>query len=296
MSLACPMLPTVPGHPQTCRHPPRCPQSTPALSPCPPALQVSREAVVGRPGDIGVPGATRVQGCQLSPGALCPLCPRCPHISAPSTPAGPCWSPSPREVRPRGGWVPLPPWGLGGHPCLRAPLTPLSPDLAVLLFPAMSMLSVGGILLILTNMQVSFGTPGAPRLALGTPVSWRRVSPPGGQPLWEVPLHRYHPLQRGLRLLLCHLPHHKGGRGALREDRARPGHSHGHGDGWDAAGDTARAVTPCACPQVLYERGLPLQAMFLFMAACSAWHLLRTLFLMPRTRIPYPLPPNYNYG
>ncbi|EOA93500.1 Solute carrier family 43 member 3 [Anas platyrhynchos] len=39
-----------------------------------------------------------------------------------------------------------------------------------------------------------------------------------------------------------------------------------------------------------------LLAMFLFMAACSAWHLLRTLFLMPRTRIPYPLPPNYNYG
>lgn len=55
-------------------------------------------------------------------------------------------------------------------------------------------------------------------------------------------------------------------------------------------------MTLCACPQVLYERGLPLQAMFFFMAACSAWHLLRTLFLMPRTRIPYPLPPAYNYG
>lgn len=55
-------------------------------------------------------------------------------------------------------------------------------------------------------------------------------------------------------------------------------------------------MTPCACPQVLYEHGLPLQAMFFFMAACSAWHLLRTLFLMPCTRIPYPLPPAYNYG
>uniref|UniRef100_A0A8C3PIS3 Solute carrier family 43 member 3 n=1 Tax=Calidris pygmaea TaxID=425635 RepID=A0A8C3PIS3_9CHAR len=75
-----------------------------------------------------------------------------------------------------------------------------TPELAVLLFPAMSMLSVGGILLILTNMQV------------------------------------------------------------------------------------------------LYERGLSLRAMFLFMAACSAWHLLRTLFLMPRSRIPYPLPPAYDYG
>lgn len=39
-------------------------------------------------------------------------------------------------------------------PCPLNPLTPVSPDLAVLLFPAMSMLSVGGILLILTNMQV----------------------------------------------------------------------------------------------------------------------------------------------
>ncbi|XP_050192587.1 equilibrative nucleobase transporter 1 isoform X3 [Myiozetetes cayanensis] len=75
-----------------------------------------------------------------------------------------------------------------------------TPELAVLLFPAMSMLSVGGILLILTNMQL------------------------------------------------------------------------------------------------LYAQGLSLQAMFLFLAACSAWHLLRTLFLMPRTRIPYPLPPAYNYG
>lgn len=49
-------------------------------------------------------------------------------------------------------------------------------------------------------------------------------------------------------------------------------------------------------PQVLYEHGLSLRAMFLFMAACSAWHLLRTLFLMPRTHIPYPLPPAYDYG
>ncbi|NWH41520.1 S43A3 protein, partial [Chloropsis hardwickii] len=48
--------------------------------------------------------------------------------------------------------------------------------------------------------------------------------------------------------------------------------------------------------QLLYEHGLSLRAMFLFLAACSAWHLLRTLFLMPRSRIPYPLPPDYDYG
>lgn len=56
------------------------------------------------------------------------------------------------------------------------------------------------------------------------------------------------------------------------------------------------AAGPCPPPQVLYERGLSLRTMFLFMAACSAWHLLRTLFLMPRSRIPYPLPPAYDYG
>lgn len=56
------------------------------------------------------------------------------------------------------------------------------------------------------------------------------------------------------------------------------------------------ADSPCPRPQVLYERELSLRTMFLFMAACSAWHLLRTLFLMPRSRIPYPLPPAYDYG
>ncbi|XP_035405860.1 equilibrative nucleobase transporter 1 [Cygnus atratus] len=106
-----------------------------------------------------------------------------------------------------------------------------TPDLAVLLFPAMSMLSVGGILLILTNMQVGnlFG--------------------------------KY----RSIVITL-----------------------------YNGAFDSSSAIFLII--KVLYERGLPLQAMFFFMAACSAWHLLRTLFLMPRTRIPYPLPPAYNYG
>ncbi|NXI65931.1 S43A3 protein, partial [Anseranas semipalmata] len=105
------------------------------------------------------------------------------------------------------------------------------PDLAVLLFPAMSMLSVGGILLILTNMQVGnlFG--------------------------------KY----RSIVITL-----------------------------YNGAFDSSSAIFLII--KVLYERGLSLRAMFFFMAACSAWHLLRTLFLMPRTRIPYPLPPAYNYG
>ncbi|XP_074904698.1 equilibrative nucleobase transporter 1 isoform X1 [Buteo buteo] len=106
-----------------------------------------------------------------------------------------------------------------------------TPELAVLLFPAMSMLSVGGILLLLTNMQVGnlFG--------------------------------KY----RSIIITL-----------------------------YNGAFDSSSAVFLII--KVLYEHGLSLRAMFLFMAACSAWHLLRTLFLMPRTHIPYPLPPAYDYG
>ncbi|XP_054131535.1 equilibrative nucleobase transporter 1 isoform X3 [Melozone crissalis] len=106
-----------------------------------------------------------------------------------------------------------------------------TPELAVLLFPAMSMLSVGGILLILTNMQVGnlFGN------------------------------------YRSIIITL-----------------------------YNGAFDSSSAIFLIV--KLLYEQGLSLRAMFLFLAACSAWHLLRTLFLMPRSRIPYPLPPDYDYG
>ncbi|NXL81615.1 S43A3 protein, partial [Leptocoma aspasia] len=106
-----------------------------------------------------------------------------------------------------------------------------TPEMAVLLFPAMSMLSVGGILLILTNMQVGnlFGN------------------------------------YRSIIITL-----------------------------YNGAFDSSSAIFLIV--KLLYERGLSLRAMFLFLAACSAWHLLRTLFLMPRTSIPYPLPPDYDYG
>ncbi|XP_064369340.1 equilibrative nucleobase transporter 1 isoform X1 [Dromaius novaehollandiae] len=106
-----------------------------------------------------------------------------------------------------------------------------TPASAVLLFPAMSLLSVGGMLLILTNMQVGnlFGKYRAVIITL-----------------------------------------------------------------YNGAFDSSSAVFLIV--KVLYERGLSLRAMFLFMAGCSAWHLLRTLFLMPRGRIPHPLPPAYDYG
>nr|XP_060627853.1 equilibrative nucleobase transporter 1 isoform X1 [Anolis sagrei ordinatus] len=102
---------------------------------------------------------------------------------------------------------------------------------AVMLFPALSFLSVGGILLILTNMQVGnlFGKNRSTVITL-----------------------------------------------------------------YNGAFDSSSAVFLVI--KLLYEQGLALRTMFLFISACSAWHLVRTFFLMPRRHIPYPLPPGYTYG
>lgn len=48
--------------------------------------------------------------------------------------------------------------------------------------------------------------------------------------------------------------------------------------------------------KLVHEAGVSLYASFLFLSACSVIHLLRTLFLLPRKFIPYPLPENYTYG
>uniref|UniRef100_A0A671KFC3 Solute carrier family 43 member 3-like n=1 Tax=Sinocyclocheilus anshuiensis TaxID=1608454 RepID=A0A671KFC3_9TELE len=48
--------------------------------------------------------------------------------------------------------------------------------------------------------------------------------------------------------------------------------------------------------KVLYERGVSLRSSFLFLLACNLIHLLRTLFLMPKSHIPYPIPDDYKYG
>ncbi|XP_067915924.1 equilibrative nucleobase transporter 1-like [Heterodontus francisci] len=48
--------------------------------------------------------------------------------------------------------------------------------------------------------------------------------------------------------------------------------------------------------KVLYEAGLSLMSMFLFISCLSSIHILRTIFLLPRTHIPYPLPKGYTYG
>ncbi|XP_042305067.1 solute carrier family 43 member 3 isoform X2 [Sceloporus undulatus] len=102
---------------------------------------------------------------------------------------------------------------------------------AVMLFPALSFLSIGGILLILTNMQVGnlFGKHRSTVITL-----------------------------------------------------------------YNGAFDSSSAVFLVI--KLLYEQGLSLRTMFLFMSTCSAWHIVRTFFLMPRHHIPYPLPPGYTYG
>ncbi|XP_073328289.1 equilibrative nucleobase transporter 1-like [Pagrus major] len=48
--------------------------------------------------------------------------------------------------------------------------------------------------------------------------------------------------------------------------------------------------------KLLRERGVSLQSSFLFVTLCNIIHLLRTIFLMPRGHIPYPLPETFTYG
>ncbi|KAM8924644.1 equilibrative nucleobase transporter 1 [Pelodytes ibericus] len=102
---------------------------------------------------------------------------------------------------------------------------------AVLLFPALSLLSIGGILFILTNMQVGnlFGS------------------------------------QRSTIITF-----------------------------YNGAFDSSSVIFLVV--KVLYQHGISLHAVFLFISICSVWHIIRTIFLMPKTHIPYPLPEGYTYG
>ncbi|XP_053357772.1 solute carrier family 43 member 3a isoform X1 [Clarias gariepinus] len=103
--------------------------------------------------------------------------------------------------------------------------------LPLLLFPALSFIAVGGVLLLLTNIQVGnlFGTHRSTIITL-----------------------------------------------------------------YNGAFDSSSAVFFVI--KVLYEQGISLQSSFLFLSACSIIHLLRTLFLLPKSHIPYPIPESYTYG
>ncbi|XP_078286555.1 equilibrative nucleobase transporter 1-like [Rhinoraja longicauda] len=48
--------------------------------------------------------------------------------------------------------------------------------------------------------------------------------------------------------------------------------------------------------KLVYEAGFSLMSIFLFISCLSIFHVLRTIFLFPRKRIPYPLPEGYTYG
>ncbi|KAI3351723.1 hypothetical protein L3Q82_020558, partial [Scortum barcoo] len=106
-----------------------------------------------------------------------------------------------------------------------------TPALSNLLFPALSLLAVGGILFLITNMQVGnlFGSHRSTIITL-----------------------------------------------------------------YNGAFDSSSALFLVI--KLLHESGISIQASFLFLAACSAIHLLRTFFLLPRKSIPYPLTDTYTYG
>uniref|UniRef100_A0A8C6T092 Solute carrier family 43 member 3a n=1 Tax=Neogobius melanostomus TaxID=47308 RepID=A0A8C6T092_9GOBI len=48
--------------------------------------------------------------------------------------------------------------------------------------------------------------------------------------------------------------------------------------------------------KILYEQGVSLRSSFLALSLCGIVHLTRTFLLLPRSRIPYPLPEKYTYG
>uniref|UniRef100_A0A8C8DTH4 Solute carrier family 43 member 3b n=1 Tax=Oryzias sinensis TaxID=183150 RepID=A0A8C8DTH4_9TELE len=103
--------------------------------------------------------------------------------------------------------------------------------LGYLLFPALSLLAVGGILFLMTNMQVGnlFGSRRSTIITL-----------------------------------------------------------------YNGAFDSSSALFLII--KLLHEAGISLRGSFLFLSACSVAHILRTLFLLPRNFIPYPLPDHYTYG
>ncbi|KAJ3587307.1 hypothetical protein NHX12_010905 [Muraenolepis orangiensis] len=48
--------------------------------------------------------------------------------------------------------------------------------------------------------------------------------------------------------------------------------------------------------KLMFESGITLMVSFIALAACSVIHLLRTFLLLPKDKIPYPLPDSYTYG
>lgn len=118
---------------------------------------------------------------------------------------------------------------------------------------------------------------------------WNFLFLKGGKPVWPTSLHRHHSAQWSLWLLCCNLPLHQGEGLSLRSLLCK-----------DLKDSIALTITSSLnmllSLQLIYESGVSLRASFLFLSACSLIHMLRTLFLLPRKLIPYPLPDDYTYG
>ncbi|XP_051925230.1 equilibrative nucleobase transporter 1-like isoform X3 [Hippocampus zosterae] len=122
-------------------------------------------------------------------------------------------------------------FGLALHTSGILMLTFATPALSMMLYPALSFIAVGGMMLLLSNMQVA-NLFGAHRSTIITI--------------------------------------------------------------YNGAFDSSSGVFVLV--KLAYESGIPLKASFLFLAAGSIYHILRTIFLFPRTSIPYPPPDHYKYG
>ncbi|KAG7275763.1 hypothetical protein CRUP_009866 [Coryphaenoides rupestris] len=57
-----------------------------------------------------------------------------------------------------------------------------------------------------------------------------------------------------------------------------------------------KASTRMTRGTLMFESGISLMVSFISLAACSAAPLLRTFLLLPKDKIPYPLPDSYTYG
>uniref|UniRef100_A0A3P8PRZ6 Solute carrier family 43 member 3b n=1 Tax=Astatotilapia calliptera TaxID=8154 RepID=A0A3P8PRZ6_ASTCA len=134
--------------------------------------------------------------------------------------------------------------------------------LAILLFPALSLLAVGGILFLMTNMQVGnlFGS------RRSTIITLYNGAFDSSSALFLV-------------IKVRNIYTQKNQQDILMLSRV-----------------AMITTTSLLLLQLLHERGIALRSSFLFLSACSVVHLLRTFFLLPRKLIPYPLPDNYTYG
>nr|XP_025038117.1 LOW QUALITY PROTEIN: solute carrier family 43 member 3 [Pelodiscus sinensis] len=189
---------------------------------------------------------------------------------------------------------------------------------ALILFPAMCLLSVGGILFILTNMQVGnlFGKHRSTIITLyngafdSSSAIFLLVKESQGRLMNLVWVWQDSSSLQSTGAGVSQQLQGWDPRREMAEPRGMLGMSGDSPEPLRTLAASFLAGWPRAQRQLLElsmrlwyglrqgwgtsSRGLP--AMFLFLSACSIWHLTRTFFLMPRWHIPYPLPSGYTYG